>query len=260
MNIVIILSGGTGTRLGGDIPKQYIEIDGKPVIGYCLDTFFAHPSVEAVQIVADDAWREYILNYIRKTEKRTGKSKVENSDKIESEVPAKWKGFSAPGQNRQLSIYHALQDCMGYASPDDYVMIHDAARPFVSDACIAVSFQEVREHDGILPVLPMKDTVYLSKDGKRISSLLNREQIFAGQAPETFHLGRYYEANRGLLPDRIKKINGSTEPAILAGLDGAMTEGDEGNFKITTKADLERFRQKLSGRNIPDKGKTSDRF
>ena len=67
MNIVIILSGGTGTRLGGDIPKQYIEIDGKPVIGYCLDTFFAHPSVEAVQIVADDAWREYILNYIRKT-------------------------------------------------------------------------------------------------------------------------------------------------------------------------------------------------
>ena len=227
MNIVIILSGGTGTRLGGDIPKQYIEIDGKPVIGYCLDTFFAHPLVEAVQIVAHAAWREYILNYIRKTEKRTGKSKVENSDKIESEVPAKWKGFSAPGQNRQLSIYHALQDCMGYASPDDYAM---------------------------------KDTVYLSKDGKRISSLLNREQIFAGQAPETFHLGRYYEANRGLLPDRIKKINGSTEPAILAGLDVAMTEGDEGNFKITTKADLERFRQKLSGRNIPDKGKTSDRF
>ena len=248
MNIAIILAGGTGTRLGGDIPKQYIEIDDKPVIGYCLDIFFTHPAVDAVQIVADDVWRGYISEYLERT------------TEISKELLIKWKGFSAPGQNRQLSIYHALQDCMGYASPDDYVMIHDAARPFVSDACIAVSFQEVREHDGILPVLPMKDTVYLSKDGKRISSLLNREQIFAGQAPETFHLGRYYEANRGLLPDMIKKINGSTEPAILAGLDVAMTEGDEGNFKITTKADLERFRQKLSGRNIPDKGKTSDRF
>lgn len=235
MNIAVILAGGSGTRLGGDIPKQYIEVDGKPVIGYCLDTFFAHPSVDAVQIVADDAWREYILNYI------------ESAKKIEKKSLAKWKGFSVPGQNRQLSIYHALEDCMGYASPDDYVMIHDAARPFVSDACIAVCFEEVRKHDGVLPVLPMKDTVYLSEDKKRITSLLKREQVFAGQAPETFHLGKYYEANRALLPDRIKEINGSTEPAILAGLDVAMTDGDEGNFKITTRADLERFRRKISG-------------
>ena len=235
MNIAIILAGGTGARLGSDIPKQYIEIDGKPVIGYCLDIFFAHPAVDAVQIVADDVWRGYISGYL------------ESTADISKESLVKWKGFSRPGLNRQLSIYHALEDCMRYAASDDYVMIHDAARPLVSDACIAVSFQEVREHDGILPVLPMKDTVYLSKDGKRISSLLNREQIFAGQAPETFRLGKYYEANRTLLPDRIKEINGSTEPAILAGMDVAMTEGDEGNFKITTKADLERFRQKLSG-------------
>lgn len=246
MNIAVILAGGSGSRLGGDIPKQYIEVDGKPVIGYCLDIFFAHPSVDAVQIVADAAWREYILNYIKKTEKRTGKSGDENSDKIEAEVPAKWKGFSAPGQNRQLSIYHALEDCMKFASPDDYVMIHDAARPLVSEVCIAACFEEVQKHDGILPVLPMKDTVYLSEGGKRVSSLLKREQIFAGQAPETFHLGKYYEANRALLPDRIKEINGSTEPAILAGLDVAMIAGDEENFKITTRADLERFRQKIS--------------
>ena len=237
MNIAVILAGGSGSRLGSDIPKQYIEVDGKPVIGYCLDIFFTHPSVDAVQVVADAAWRGYILNYIKKTENRTGKSR---------EVPAKWKGFSPPGQNRQLSIYHALEDCMKFASPDDYVMIHDAARPLVSDACIRASFQEVREHDGILPVLPMKDTVYLSEGGKRVSSLLKREQIFAGQAPETFHLGKYYEANKALLPDRIKEINGSTEPAILAGLDVAMIDGDEENFKITTKADLERFRQKIS--------------
>lgn len=246
MNIAVILAGGSGSRLGGDIPKQYIEVDGKPVIGYCLDIFLAHPSVEAVQVVADDTWREYILNYIKKTEDRTGKSRDENSDKMESEVSAKWKGFSAPGQNRQLSIYHALEDCMKFASPDDYVMIHDAARPLVSEACIAACFEEVQKHDGVLPVLPMKDTVYLSEGGKRVSSLLKREQIFAGQAPETFHLGKYYEANRALLPDRIKEINGSTEPAILAGLDVAMIDGDEENFKITTKADLERFRQKVS--------------
>jgi len=239
MNIVMILAGGRGARLGGDIPKQYIEVDDKPVIGYCMDTVFNHALVDAVQIVADISWRDYILEYL------------ENTEKIPGEARSKWRGFSAPGSNRQMSIYHALEDILQYASPDDYVMVHDAARPLVSSACITASFEKVREHDGILPVLPMKDTVYLSEDGKRVSSLLDREKIFAGQAPETFRLGKYYEANRALLPDRIREINGSTEPAVLAGLDVAMTAGDEGNFKITTKADLERFRQKL----LSDEGK-----
>lgn len=234
MNIAVILAGGTGARLSSDIPKQYIEVEGKPVIGYCLDTFFAHSSVDAVQIVADVSWRGYIQEY------------MENSAEISKETLYKWKGFSDPGENRQLSIYHALEDCMEYANPEDRVLIHDAARPFVSADCIAVCFEEAERHDGVLPVLPMKDTVYLSEDGKKISSLLKREQIFAGQAPEAFRLGKYREANRALLPDRIRKINGSTEPAIMAGLDVVMTQGDEGNFKITTMADLERFRQKLS--------------
>ena len=79
------------------------------------------------------------------------------------------------------------------------------------------------------------------EEGKKIDALLNRSQIFAGQAPEVFRLGRYYEANQVLLPEKILTINGSTEPAILAGMDVVMIPGDEGNFKITTKADLERF-------------------
>lgn len=228
MNIVVILAGGTGTRLGMDIPKQYIEVEGKPVIGYCLDTCFHHPSVDAVQVVAEEAYRTDILGYIETLK-----------------MPAKWRGFSAPGVNRQMSIYHALEDCLGYAEPSDFVMLHDAARPLVSDACIACCFDTVRNHDGVLPVLPMKDTVYLSEDGKRISSLLEREKIFAGQAPEAFRLGKYYEANRCLLPDRIREIKGSTEPAVLAGLDVAMIEGDEENFKITTMRDLERFRRRI---------------
>ena len=96
-------------------------------------------------------------------------------------------------------------------------------------------------HDGVIPVLPMKDTVYASQDGRSIQALLNRNEIYAGQAPEVFCLGSYYEANISLLPDQILKINGSTEPAVLAGLDITMIPGDEKNFKITTKEDLARF-------------------
>lgn len=72
---------------------------------------------------------------------------------------------------------------------------------------------------------------------------MDRKTIYAGQAPEVFLFGKYYDANKRLLPDKILKINGSTEPAVMAGMDIAMIPGDEGNFKITTRADLERFQK-----------------
>lgn len=101
-------------------------------------------------------------------------------------------------------------------------------------------------HDGVMPVLPMKDTVYRSVDGKTVSELLERTQIYAGQAPEAFRIGLYHEANQRLCPDKIMEINGSTEPAVMAGMNIAMIPGDEGNIKITTKNDLERFRRMVS--------------
>ena len=62
MNVAVILAGGTGTRLGGEIPKQYIQVDGKPVIAYCLDRFLDNDAVDAVQIVADAAWHNLLKN------------------------------------------------------------------------------------------------------------------------------------------------------------------------------------------------------
>lgn len=230
MTIALILSGGTGMRLGSDIPKQYIEVDGKPIIFYCLETLLLHPEIDGVQIVADPTWQQVILKELERVSAISGGLQ-------------KFRGFSVPGKTRQLSILNGLEDILSYASKEDTVMIHDAARPCLSEQMLSCGLDAIKGHDGVLPVLPMKDTVYLSEDGKVVSSLLNRSRVFAGQAPEFFLLGKYYEANKSLLPEKILAINGSTEPAILAGLDVAMIPGEEGNFKITTKADLERFQQ-----------------
>lgn len=224
MNIALILSGGTGTRVGADIPKQYIEVNGRMIISYCLETLAANDDIDAIQIVADPSWQEEICKWM----------------KI-SGVEKKFRGFSAPGENRQLSILNGLEDIRAYASEEDKVLIHDAARPMLSDELIAACLNAAIGHDGVLPVLPMKDTVYYSENGQTITSRLERNRIFAGQAPEVFRLGAYLEANRRLSSEEILKINGSTEPAIMAGMDIAMIPGDENNFKITTKADLERF-------------------
>lgn len=226
MNIALILSGGTGSRLGADMPKQYIEVCGSPIILYSIKCLSEHSEIDAIQIAADPLWYEQIEKWLQVSDRNH-----------------KFKGFAMPGANRQLSIYNGLEAIKAYADDADNVLIHDAARPLLASKQISDCLAAIQGHDGVLPVLPMKDTVYSSIDGKTVTSLLDRKEIFAGQAPELFRFGKYYEANRRLLPDQILQINGSTEPAILAGMDIAMINGDENNFKITTRADLERFRQ-----------------
>lgn len=229
MNIALILSGGTGMRLGADIPKQYLEEGGKPILSYCVETLSLHDGIDAIQIVAEPHWQTRISRWLEAADKGR-----------------KFKGFSLPGENRQLSILHGLEDITGYAAETDYVLIHDAARPLLSVDLVSGCLEAVKGHDGVLPVLPMKDTVYCSADGRSVTSLLDRSAVFAGQAPEVFLLGRYLQANKRLLPDGILRINGSTEPAIMDGMDIVMIPGDESNFKITTKEDLERFRRMIA--------------
>lgn len=257
MVTALLLSGGTGTRMGVDTPKQYIEVNGRPIISYCLQTLLLHDGIDAVQIVADPMWRDTVVTSMKIMDNgvnaigNDGVSAAVNSGANDTAAvyTKKFRGFSAPGKTRQLSILNGLEDIRKYAGDSDVVLIHDAARPMLSAGQITACLDAAAAgHDGALPVLPMKDTVYYSESGVRVTSLLERNRIFAGQAPEAFVLGKYYEANRALLPDRILQINGSTEPAILAGLDIAMIPGDEGNFKITTKADLARFRGKTGDR------------
>lgn len=221
MNYAIILSGGTGTRLGLDMPKQYFEVNNKPIIRYVIETMEQGEVVDGIVIVATPEWQEYVHKQIS--------------------VFEKFVGFALPGENRQLSIYSGLCALRSIAKDEDVVLIQDAARPNTSLDLVERCFDLATDVDGAMPVLPMKDTVYLSEDGISVSSLLERKQVFAGQAPESFRFGKYMAANEALLPEKIFKINGSTEPAILAGMNIQMIPGDEKNYKITTEVDLKKF-------------------
>ena len=228
MNIALVLSGGCGKRMGGETPKQYVEVNGRMIIAYCLETFAKQDEIDAIQIVAEESWQDVIREEL-----------------VRQGIPSeKLRGFSQPGQTRQWSIINGLKDIRSFAGKDDCVLIHDAARPMLTEAMISECFRAVKGHDGVMPVLKVKDTMYEStEDGTQVARLLERSRIVAGQAPEVFVLEKYYEANRRLLPEQIDAINGSTEPAILAGMDIRMIPGDEKNFKITTPEDMERFRQ-----------------
>ena len=232
MNTGILLSGGKGTRINTEVPKQYVRVNGHMIVTYSLEAIMKSAYIDCVRIVAEEEWQEKIV-------KDAGMMGLDEE---------RISGFSMPGKNRQGSIYNAIKDILdiadvnGGADKDDTVLIHDAARPLLTTALIDRCYDALPGHDGVMPVLPMKDTVYLSEDGDRISGLLDRSKVYAGQAPELFKIKPYYEANKALLPDRINTVNGASEPAVMYGMDIALVAGDEGNYKITTDADMERFR------------------
>ena len=126
------------------------------------------------------------------------------------------------------------------AMDDDIVIVHDAARPFVTKKTIEALLDGCKNSDGAMPALPVKDTMYIQQNGK-VKSLIDRNSLIAGQAPEAFKYAKYVLANEILLPDKILDIKGSTEPAFMAGMNITVVEGDERNYKITTKEDLDRY-------------------
>lgn len=233
MKIAIILSGGVGSRMGLNIPKQYVLVDDQPVINYCLKTFLDNEMTDAIIIGVAEEWIEFVKEHVEKLN------------------PQKPIYYAKPGETRQLSIYNALkvirEKCF---SDDSIVIIHDAARPLVSHELIARCYNGCKEADGIMPVIPVKDTTYLSEDGKHIHSLLDRSHLWAGQAPEAFRLGKYLKVHEEMSRDELLKINGSTEIAFKAGLNCQMVEGDPMNFKITTPEDLSNFEAIVKNESI----------
>lgn len=224
MHISIILSGGVGSRMQTDIPKQYVIVNEKPIISFCIETFLNDNITDAIVIVVADEWKNYV---------------IENVSKLNPHIPI---FYAQPGETRQYSIYNALKVVKeNRFSDDDIVLIHDAARPLVSKELIVLCYNGCKNADGIMPTIPVKDTVYYSGDGKNIDSLLNRNHLWCGQSPEAFRFGKYLKAHDDMPREELLKINGSTEIAYKAGLKCQMIKGDPMNFKITTPEDLSNF-------------------
>ena len=208
MNIAIILSGGVGSRMKCETPKQYIEANGHPIIYYCIKTFLRSSIIDIIIIGLSEEWRPLVASLI---------------DEL---TPSKPIWFSKAGETRQYSIYNALKEAqIHHAAMDDVVIIHDAARPLVSLNLIEDCLDGCREAEGVLPVIPVKDTLYRSVDGCHISNLLNRQELFAGQAPEAFRFGRYLALHEQMTREELLKINGSTEIAYKGGMSIKLIKG-----------------------------------
>lgn len=228
MNTAIILSGGVGTRMGTQCPKQYLTVKNQPIISYCLDIFQNHAEIDSIVVVAAEEWQPFITEWMQR------------------KAVTKFSCFAPAGRTRQHSIYNGLKAAKSCTPNDGVVIIHDAARPLVSDQIISDCLTAACEDGGAMPVITVKDTVYFSRNGQQIDNLLDRSCLYAGQAPEAFRFGEYLAIHDSVSDDEIAATVGTSQIAYNHGMKVRMVKGSERNLKITTAEDLNTFEAILS--------------
>lgn len=229
--IAIIVAAGQGVRAGDGLPKQYRTMGGKPVLRWAVDALRTHPSIDAVQVVIAP---EHADLY---------RAAVAGADLLPPVMG---------GASRQASVHNALRAVR--ALNPQRVLIHDAARPFVSPAIITAVCAALDGSDGAIPALPVADTLKHVAAG-RISRTIAREGIFAAQTPQGFRYAPICAAH-----DAAAGHETTDDAAIAeaAGLSVVTVEGARMNFKLTTQEDFVTAELLLAARARPRIGSGYD--
>jgi 2-C-methyl-D-erythritol 4-phosphate cytidylyltransferase / 2-C-methyl-D-erythritol 2,4-cyclodiphosphate synthase len=211
---VVIVAAGSGSRAGGDIPKQYHLLGGQAVLRLTALAFARHPAVDRIQMVIGEGHEQLY------------RPAVEGLD-----LPPPVLG----GATRQVSARNGLEALA--TSPPDRVLIHDAARPFVSSALIDRVIAALDVHPAAIPGLPVADTLKRI-DGERVSATVERAGLMAVQTPQGFRYDLIRDAHRRAADEQVTDMTDDSAIAEWAGLTVAVVAGEPENRKLTTAGDL----------------------
>ncbi len=226
MNYVIIIAGGVGNRLGAPVPKQFVEVLGKPVIAYTMEHFQNHPEIDAIELVCVDGYQEHLKNI-------TDKYGITKLIKIV-------KG----GSEYERSIMNGVAGLEGIANPDDIVMIHWSASPFINEEMISDNIRVCKEKGNAITA-SYSYLLYGSNDGDCAMKAINRETFMTLSAPQSFLykniVDLYRQVEKKNLFEAIDEHHTTVFMAEL-GVPLYFSKGSHTNIKITTKEDLDLFR------------------
>ncbi|HEY5852232.1 MAG TPA: 2-C-methyl-D-erythritol 4-phosphate cytidylyltransferase [Lysobacter sp.] len=226
----VIPAAGRGSRFGGETPKQYLEIAGRPLIAHALDTLLAHPQVAGaiVALSKDDAlWPGWTAMHGKPVLRCVG------------------------GGERADSVLAALRALPAYVADDALVLVHDAARPNLCRDDLERLIAAATAHaDGAILGAPVRDTLKRADDGARIAATEPRERLWRAFTPQAFRRGALMAA---LDQARAAGVVVTDEAMAMEriGAHPALVEGREDNLKVTTPADLALARYLISNRENP---------
>ena len=238
MNVAIIIAGGIGSRMGQEIPKQFINVGEKPVIVYTLEAFQEHPLVDAIEVVCLDGWEQVLRAHARQYK----------IDKL------KWvvKG----GASGQESIRNGVYNFEGVLAEDDICIVHDGVRPMLDPEVITDVVRVAKKRGNAVTSMPYNEQIFLvdEKDSATTTLYIPRETLRRVSTPQAYRFGlldsKYHEAfEKGV---GIDGSNYTNTMMVQLGVKLNFAAGSDRNIKLTTPENLEFFRAWAAERDAHD--------
>lgn len=224
MITALILLAGSGSRLGTPTPKQFLTVRRKPLFIYTVEAFSSHSEVNNIVLVTQPDYFAEVHRQI--LEWNIGKVSL----------------VTAGGDSRQESVRRGLNALSKTLKDDDIILIHDGARPLVSEQIITDNIAGVLDFDAVETALPSTNTIIVSHDGQLVEEVPERKSLFLVQTPQSFRYGLICKAHAQATKDKLTHMSDDAQLVKHLGVPVHIIKGDSLNFKITTYDDFTIFK------------------
>lgn len=218
-----ILAGGKGTRMGIDKPKQFLMLGSRPIIIHTIEKFILSPDIDEIYVGVHPDWIDYTEDLIKK---------YIDSDKNIILVPG--------GTDRNSTIFNIIDEIekRNGDDEDNIIVTHDSVRPFVTLRIIGENVEMAKECGAVDTVISAVDTIVVSEDGEKITSIPDRRQMFQGQTPQTFKISKLKELYNDLSDDEKEILTDACKICVVRNVSVRLVKGEVSNMKITTIDDM----------------------
>ncbi len=229
--IAIIIAGGSGHRMGQDIPKQFINVNDRPILMYTLDGFQKHPQIDAIEVVCIDGWHDVVWAY----------AKQFNISKL------KW--VTSGGETGQESIRNGVYNLKDVCKDDDIIIIHDGIRPLVDDTVLTDVIKTAKEKGNAVTSMPYNEQIFVvsDDDNSTTTKYIPRETLRRVSTPQAYTYKKLDWAYHKAFEEKIGIYGSSYTNTMMVELGERLhfAAGSDKNIKLTTKDDLEMFKAYL---------------
>lgn len=233
MNIAIILAGGVGARMQQEIPKQFINVNDKPLIIYTLEAFQKHPEIDGILVVCVDGWHDILKAYAKQNQ------------------ITKLNWVISGGNTGQESIRNGVYALEEICKGEDIVIIHDGIRPLVDEHVLSDVIVKCRLYGNAVTSLPYNEQIFVKKDDTKTEKYIPRETLRRVSTPQAYQYEKLLWAYQKAFAEE-KGIYGSAYTnTMMVDLGETLyfAIGSDKNIKITTQDDLDLFKALLNIRN-----------
>lgn len=231
-NVALIVAGGSGKRMGQEIPKQFLTVNDKPIIIYTFENFENNKQVDEIIVVCIDGWHDVLRAFCKQF----------NITKVKHVVSG--------GETVQQSIFNGVKAAKSLYPDDTCLIIHDSIRPLVDESVLSDVIDVCHKHGNAVTSMPYNEQIFLIDDENTTSKYIPRETIRRVSTPQAYQLGKLYDCYERAFKENIGVLGSSYTNTMMVELGETLylAKGSDKNIKLTTKDDFYIFKAYISAK------------